>query len=219
METSSADESNDRLDTIVAVLIAVVTVLGALVAWRAAVADDQAGGADTAGLNAAINAEQTRALNHVVAYANYGSYTTYVQNIELGNLLAADLENTPEEEALNLERQAAEAADLAETSLGFFNARYLDRNGRYNIQRQLGEAWAEAAREKDLNPDPHFAAADQQRLKSSRLVAILSLLGVSLVFYTLVETVGARFKLSLLVGGTLLMIIAVVATFMVEWPR
>src|SRR5258705_4820358 len=70
-------ERSQRLETVVAILIAVVTVIGALVAWRSSVADDGAGDADFAGLRASVRAGGTRALNHVHAYENYGSYTNH----------------------------------------------------------------------------------------------------------------------------------------------
>ena len=42
------------MDDLVAILIAVVVVIGAVVAWRASMIDDGAGDADYAGLRSAI---------------------------------------------------------------------------------------------------------------------------------------------------------------------
>ena len=57
----SKAERSQRLETVVAILIAVVTVIGAVVAWRSSVADDGAGDADFAGLRASVRSEETRA--------------------------------------------------------------------------------------------------------------------------------------------------------------
>ena len=64
----NTEEKSSRLETMVAILIAIVAMLGAVVAWRSSVVDDGAGDADYAGLRAAVNAEETRALNFVNAY-------------------------------------------------------------------------------------------------------------------------------------------------------
>ena len=60
---SSDVEQNERLGNIIAVLIALATLIGAVVAWRASVAADGAGDADFAGQRATVNLEQTRALS------------------------------------------------------------------------------------------------------------------------------------------------------------
>ena len=85
MDTSS--QENNRIGTVVAILIAIVTVLAALVTWRSSVAQDGAGDEALAGERAALNVEQTRALNYVNAYESYGDYTTYKRYMALGDLI------------------------------------------------------------------------------------------------------------------------------------
>src|SRR5689334_3777454 len=108
MTAEAAEEKQGSFETIVAILIALVTVAGAIVAWRASVAADGAGDADFAGLQASLNAEETRALNYVDAYEHYGAYTAYRRYLNLGNAIATDIETNPdltEEEAYLLDRQ------------------------------------------------------------------------------------------------------------------
>jgi hypothetical protein len=154
----STTSSESRWQTLAAVLIALVTVAGALVAWRAAVAADAAGDADFAGVQATLNREETRALNTVDAYEAYGAFTAYQRHNALGDLIAQDQANVAtEDEALLLESERADAHDLALASQHLFPNRFLNRDGTYSVQRQLGELWADAAREKNLNPEPQFA--------------------------------------------------------------
>src|SRR6185295_7169277 len=205
----STAERSQRLETVVAILLAIATVIGAVVAWRSSVADDGAGDADFAGLRAAVRAEDTRALNYVDAYENYGAYTNYRRYNDLGDLLAADQATAPEQAATELERQRADNHDLSISNQRLFPNKFLDRDGSYNLNRQLGEMWADAAKENDLNPDPQFVEADQLREKANLLLAAVAVLAVALVFYTLVETFGDRMKYAMvglgslcLVGGT-----------------
>ncbi len=182
----------DHWGTLVAVLIALVTVIGALVAWRASVAADSAGDADFGGLRAALNAEEARALNAVNGYEAYGAFTTYKRHNDLGNLLEEDLASADDPEAL--ESELAEARDLAIANQSLFPNKFLNRDGTYALQRQLGELWADAKREKDVNPTPQFVEADKLRAKTNWVLIALTVLALALVFYTLVEAVGDRLK-------------------------
>lgn len=80
MENAKLVNNDERLQTIIAILIAIATVASAIVAWRASVADDGAGDADFAGHRATLNLEAARALSAVDAYENYRAYTLYRRN-------------------------------------------------------------------------------------------------------------------------------------------
>lgn len=208
---------NNRLRTIVAVLIAVVTVVGALVVWRAAVAVAAAGEAESFGRQALMRAEETRALNAVAAYEDYAAYTAYRRYAMLGDLLAeAMLKVTDARRLLLLDGQRTEAEDLALANRGFFPGRYLDRDGSYALERQLGEMWADAAREGDLNADPYFARADLLRGKANFLLIAAMVLGPALVCFTVVEIVGGRRKYLLVTIGALLAAGAAAAALLID---
>ncbi len=213
---SKAEESG-RLETIAAVLIALVTVIGAIVVWRSSVIEDASGDADFAGLRASINAEETRALNYVNAYENYGAYTTYKRYNDLGDLIAEDMAQAPEDQADVLNSQRADAHDLALANEDLFPNKFLNRDGTYALQRQLGEMWADAAKEKDLKPEPQFAEADSLRDKTNRMLGSVSLLALALVFYTLVESVSERLKYWMVGLGSALMVTGTAVALFIEF--
>jgi hypothetical protein len=213
-----AAERQDRFKTIVALLIAAVTATGAVVAWRAALAADAANNADASGLAATINAEETRALNRVTTYEHYRAYTQYLRFNELGNAIYDDLVNASDEEYTILDRQKTEAWDLA-TELqesGFFISRYLNSDGSYDTAQELDEAWADAARAKDLNPDPHFTLGDRLRAKSTNLVALLIPLALALLLMTVSESLAHQVKYALAGGGTLVLVGCMAALIIIE---
>lgn len=214
-ETPQAD-SNDRFTTLVAIMIALVALIGAVVAWRASVAEDASGDADYAGLRAAINVEETRALNASTAYAQYGAYVTYQRNSALGDLLVEDMALATEDEAIILNSQRADAHDTAIASERLFQQRFLNRDGSYSVQRQLGEMWADASKQRDLKPEPHFAEADRLSAKSSSLLAAVGVLALALVFFTLIESAAGRARYVLFTLGTLLAIGSTVAAIVLE---
>jgi hypothetical protein len=217
--TTASDTSDNRLETFVAVLIALVTVIGAVVAWRASVADDGAGDADFAGLKASLNAEETRALNAVNAFEHYGAYTTYWRYNALGAALEGEVEAADDAAFEALDRQRAEAYDLADANQDLFPNRFLNRDGTYSVARETGEAWADAAREKDLYPDPQYAEADKLRTKSNQLLATITLMGLGLVAFTLVETVEGKLKIAFIALGTLLAAAGTITAVMLELAK
>ena len=215
METNA--ERSRRLETAVALLIALTTVIGALVAWRSSVADEGAGDADFAGLRASVRAEETRALNYVDAYESYGAYTNYKRYNDLGDMLEASQSGTPGEDAAVLERQRADNHDLAISNQRLFPNKFLDRDGSYNVRRQLGEMWADAAKQNDLNPYPQFAEAEQLRTKANWLLAAVAVLAVALVFYTLVESLGDRMQYVMVALGSLSLVAGTLFALFVEF--
>ena len=82
-----------KLETIVALSIALITVVGAVIAWRASVAEDGAGDADFAGLKASLNREETRTVNTVNAYEHYSAYTAYWRYTQMGDALGEALKS------------------------------------------------------------------------------------------------------------------------------
>lgn len=212
-------EKSSPLETLVAILIALATVVGALMAWRASVFADGAGDADFAGLKASLNAEETRALNFVNAYEHYGAYTNYSRYNELGNEIGRELQASTElseEQAFLLQRQQSEAYDLAKANQSLFPNRFLSRQGGYSVQRDMNERWADAARDKDLNPDPQYAEADALRGKTNRMLAALGILSLSLVFFALVESVGDRIKIVMTSLGGIILLASTIFAILIE---
>jgi hypothetical protein len=211
------DDKQDRIKTVVAVLLAAVTVMGAVVAWRAAVASDEAGNADFSGLAATLNAEEARALNAIAGYEDLRAYTDYVRYNEMGNALADALTDAPEDEQTALERQMREAWDLAtEIQDRFFENRYVNADGKYDLPRELDELWADDTLDKDVFPEPYFTRSDQLRAKSTSLVSILIALGVALVLFTLATALTKVIRYILVAGGTLILLGSVVAVIVIE---
>lgn len=218
---SEAGQENNRLSTLVALLIAVVSVSGAVVTWRASVSADGAGDADVAGIRATINLTETNALAAVKGYSDYASFMDYYKYRQTGSQLEEEIaelpEDAPEEEAVALSNELADTYDLTTAASLAFPNEYLNRDGTYGLTRQTGEFVADASREKDVNPQPSFDEADALRSHTDRLLIALSVLVVALLFYTLIETTDSkRAKYLLLAAGTVVFLAGIVGTFLLE---
>lgn len=212
METES---ENSILETIVAILIAVVVVIGALASWRASVIDDAAGDADYAGLRSTIFSVRAQAVNNLNAYESYGNYVSYIRNNKLAGLLAEDLKDAPEDQQDLLTEQMKVANDLADADRSLFDTKYLNRDGSYSVQRQLGVMQADAARENDLDYESQFAEADKGRAKTRNMLFSVMILSIATVFYALVESVEGRARLVMVGLGSLVAIAGIVMAAMV----
>jgi hypothetical protein len=216
---SDDENGGDRFKTVIAILIALVTTVSAVVAWRTALASDAAGNADFAGLTASLRAENTRSSDTATMYANYRAYTDYVRHYRLGAMIGEEMDAAPEADTPAMRHQMNEAYALAINDADFFPGRYLERDLSYDKQRDLGEAWAEEAQKEDLDPQPHFARSDAMRTKTLWLLVAIIVLSASLWFYTLAQTINHSLKYVMAIGGTGFLLLGSAVAFAVDQLR
>jgi hypothetical protein len=183
----------DRFKSFIAVLIAIVTVLGASTAGLAAKTSSDAGDGDFAGMEAAISAQNADLINEINAYEHYRAYTSYVRYFELGFLLYDP--NADEATQAQLFKQQQEVWGVADgIKSTFFESRYINPDGNYDIERELQEAHADDEQNADLDYQPHFNAADRMRDRSSFLTADIIVFAISFWFLMLAQVIENRFK-------------------------
>jgi hypothetical protein len=220
MPATTGAEQPNRFQTVMAILIALVTLIGAALASRTALVGVDAGDEDFYGLAASLNSEETKAVNAVTMYGNYRAYTAFTRYNELGDLISADRDQiTDTVEYDGLTSQMNEAWSLAVDVNYFFPTRYLNRDGLYDVERELGESWAEAASQKDLYPEPHFAAANALRGKVSRLLTIIIILTAAVWFFTLAQSLKHVMRYVFAVGGIGLILVGITMTVFEELLR
>jgi|GEM_PF-1671978 len=210
------EDEDDPFKTWMAILIAIVTLVGAWMGFITAEVSGSAGWSTSVGIDAAINAEMTLTLNSIGLYKHYRAYTDYTRYQTLSDLMSAEAENSLVDGTV-VDR--IEADDLAAVQLPFFLSRYLTRDGGYHSPRELGEAWAEAEQKMDLYPEPSFKEANFYQLQTNRMTALFIVLAFSLVFYTLAETLHRErvfWRWSMGALGTLALIYCIWATLWID---
>ena len=143
---------------------------------------------------AAFNRELVQNINYGQLYSQYRAYTEYLANSELQNQLERALVGSDADAEGNaaLTQELAEAQRKAASSRLFFSMRYLSRDGSYDTERQLGEAWARAEQQTELDPQPYFVDADQQRSIGMQFIWLLLWVTVALCIYELVQYFNER---------------------------
>lgn len=207
-------EKSDSFRTLVSALIAVVTVVGAIIAWRTTVALGDAGGARTSGLLALVEKEDatTRANINVLAILN--SYVAYVRDDSLAKAYQSLADANPERTDLSDSANAFYSA--ANRTLYQIPQPYLDRNDNLDRERLLGETIAEYSKDKDVEPQAHFLAADTSRLKAESLLISLVLLGVALVLLTLADAIENPLRYLCFLWGLGIFSIGTLAMLLIE---
>ncbi len=184
---------NERFKSMMAVIVALVTVLGAMAACMATVAASNAGDSDFAGLEASIRAQKAESINLIYAYQHYRAFTEYSRYLELGNLLYDP--NVDEKTSIANGVVQREVWGVASgISSIFFEPRYISQDGTYDIQRELDEALAEDSQSADLNPSPYFEESDHERNRSSSLTGDMIIFAFSFWFLTVAQVTDKSIK-------------------------
>lgn len=193
----------ESFKSLIAVLTAIVTVLGATAACLASVAVSTAGDNDFAGLDASIRGQKAEIINYVVAYEHYRAFTSYMRYNELGNLLydpTADQDTDARNGAIQREVWGIASG----ISSVFFSPRYITSEGQYDLERELQEEYAKDSQNEDLNPSPYFEESDKQRNISATLTADMIVFAVSFWFLTLAQATEKNIKYVWAVLGILM---------------
>ncbi|MCA1553902.1 MAG: hypothetical protein LC737_05945, partial [Chloroflexi bacterium] len=183
----------NRFSNMVAVLIALVTVVGAIVAWRVSVALSDAGSADTAGLLAVVDNEDATTHATIFALGHQTAYAAFLRDDRLSRALRA-LGDQYTVLANSLDQAATRALD-------YIPRAYLDREENYNVQRDVGEDVAESTINKDVNSKAKFDAADVSRGKAQWLLLMLIGLGGALLMLTSADAIQNALRYLFLVLG------------------
>lgn len=183
----------EKFKSFVATLVAVVTVLGATTACLASVAVSTAGDMDFSGLDASIRAQKAEIINYVNAYEHYRAFTIYKRYDEFGYLIYDP--NADEQAAIKNRALQDEAWGVASgLSAVFFNPRYINSDGQYDLERELQEEWAFDAQTEDLNAAPYFEQSDAERRRSAFLTANMITFAVSFWFLTVAQVTNKKIK-------------------------
>lgn len=209
-------EEKDPIEHWTAILIAIVTVIAAVVAWRASVAADAAGDEDYDGVKAVINIQEVKSLSTVEAYQHAQAYANYRRYAETSADLEEAMKTAPANRKKELGEQKSEADALVDSKLKMFPNKFMDRKDRYHADSEIGELVANQAKIRDLDPVPHFENAEVQRTKAENLLLGVVFMTLGLVCLTLVETLEGGGRKGMLVLGILLSLGGSLFAFMVE---
>jgi hypothetical protein len=217
----------ERFETVVAVLIALVTVATAVVVWRASLLSSEATGAERAGIIDTLKAQAATAENLAYLYQQEAelaqSHLLVQVQIDYLRGQAAEFEaqagGTGVAAVLNAESDALTmvAQAMASTTPLISDARYRRADGTLDFQARLADLAAETPDLAALDPTVSFATADGLDDRSLYLGGTLVVFALALFGLTLAQITRRRIRWLFLTGGVVLTVVAIVAAAGVEF--
>jgi hypothetical protein len=219
-EQQEEDERGDRFKTLVAILIAIVSLAGAALAYRITLASGNADDADVTGIVSTVNLHQARVASEAELYRDLRAYLQGRIHNQLSHSLFAERDEYPAGDPARdqLWDEAWIETRIAEAYLNeiYVPPEHLRPDGSYDGQAALNLSMAHRALELDFDRERHFAEADHLRSKVQLLIGVALVLGVVLLFYTLAEVTKRTAKYVFLVLGTATLVLAIIAALVIE---
>ncbi len=219
---ASLERKDDRFKTAVAILIALVSLAGAVLAWRISTIEGNAADADVSGIVSRISWQQARAASENDVYSDSRVYL----QVRIHDLLSRDLVAEAEElpyDSPDRDRMWDEGwteTYVAEEYLDQITilSDYIRPDGSYDGQAAQDIDMAERSLTNDFDPaGRHFAEADRMRIKTLWLTGLALFLSLSLVFYTLAEVIVHPVKYLCVIAGSLIFVLFFVIWPIIEW--
>ena len=183
-------EANVR--AVIAVSIAVVSVLGALVAWQATVIGEEAAKSDGLGLQEVTLRVQEEAKHQATVDEDVRIFALYHEHIDAAALLSADADRVRQSDprlATNLDAQAQDELLLARTVHDYFQAaRWIGPNDTsYPTQYVLDYLNANDPNTEKIRPEADFARGRALHWQTVLLIGLVAVFVAALVFLTLAQ--------------------------------
>jgi len=202
------EPGSSRYSTFLAIMIAVVSVIGAFIAWRGSVAFSNAGSADTRGVLALVDDQMVQAQAGSVVLGDKIGFAAFKANERVSTLL----EQVPgyEEVAAAFRAAARSARD------DYIRQSYIDRREAFDESRALAQTREQLSFKKDLHPQPHFDEADQARTKGGWMLFALVWFGAAIVCMTLADAIQNAMRHIFFVLGLGMFVLGSVLAVIVE---
>jgi len=197
---------SDRLGLVLAILLALIGLFGALIAWRLSDADLAASDAARAGL--AATRERSRAVltSEAEVTQSQGAWLRY----ELSHRRAEALR------AAGQPVEALRAAKEAASHWAFVRSEFMRPDGTYDIATHRRTTLAQLASGSDLDPARHFAQAAAHEDRQQRLALSGILVAGTLPFLALGTVTRRRVRMFAALTGSALFLLSV-AVLVVTW--
>ena len=205
-----------HINTVIAFTISILTLFSGLLGWQMGNISGNASGAYALAQRAELNAQKVISTNTMNAYENHRAFLGYKNYFDQYKLVSLQLDvakkANPVDQALvtQLSGQRDELQLLYLSSLKLFPNRFINRDGTYNLQEQIGQMIASDKRKFDINPDPHLAQGRRYAAQTRSMQIALIILAVSLFCFAIVSTVS-NLKRSLMLAMTALGYITAIA--------
>jgi hypothetical protein len=211
-ETTEA-KSGDRFQAAVAILIALVSVISAVVVWRASMAAGSGSAVDHRGLVDTVKYEAACAQTVAMLYqeadyvTQHALYQARVDTLQAQDSAAASTE--------------AEWVSQIVVNLALFtpmttDSDYQTAGGGVDLDKRLDDIRAADPDLRDMDPQQQFTDADQYYTEAQVLISFVIVFAVALFFLTLAEITRHKIRVGLAAIGTVIFLIGLSGVVIAE---
>jgi hypothetical protein len=190
---------SSRLEVLVALLIAIVSLTTAFSVWRTNTVGSSASDESRQGLIDAVKKQAFANENWRKAYQEAAFAHSYAIDAASAETLAASSDPAAQAQAKNIKKYLLPNMQLLAAPLAV-DKKYARSDGTYDIQKRFDDLQAES-KQVDLDPQASFKRADSLFAQQRWLVVGSVLLAISLFWLGLAQISGARKRfVTMLIG-------------------
>jgi hypothetical protein len=204
-----------RLDIVIAILIAIVSITFAFAAWRISLVSSSAGDANRLGILDAIKKQAATNENWHQTYleANFAeNYAVYLAEVEA---LESSGDPAAAAQAFNMRQYLLPSLQVLADPMAT-DPTYQNPDGTYDIQKRFRDIESVNPDLRDLDPQESFQLADRYYSEQRWLTVATVLLAISLFWLALAEISGKRWRTPVLIIGAGIYGVGLVALVVIE---
>jgi hypothetical protein len=214
-----SESTSSRFETYLAVCIAIATVLGAVLAARATLLNDDANEADQIGIASTLDLALAQSSHEAQRAQNLTAFLDFATQRRSAELMVQEMNQLNPADPLwqQLDDESSAEWNKAINSRYFFDSNYYDKlSNTWDQQTFMDGKLVEAASLQDLNPEPHFTSADDGRVKATKFVGGIAVLSAALFCFAVANVIRYRIKYAVAALGTLILIGSAVVAILIE---
>lgn len=204
-----------RLEVVIAILIALVSLTTALAAWRTNIVGSNAAEANRQGLIDALKKDAFQNENWRKAYEEAGYAATFAIESAAADAMDASKDESQRAVSKNLRQFLLPSLQLLSDPLGT-DEKYLKSDGTFDIEKRLANLEAENSDLTALDPVASFELADQYTAEQRWLTVGTVLLAISLFWLGFAEILSGRGRIINMVFGMGVYLFGLLFFFIVE---
>lgn len=189
-----------RMDVAIAVLIALVSLITALAAWRTNIVGSNAAGMTRQGMIDALKKGAAQNENWRKVYEEAGYAATFAIESAAADAMDASDDESLKAASKNVRQYLLPNLQLLSEPLGTQD-KYLQSDGTYDLEKRFVDLEAETPDLQALNPSAAFDLADRYAAEQRWLTVGTVLLAISLLWLGLAEILRGRGRAINLVLG------------------
>ncbi len=214
MTEEEKQDHSERFEIIIAITIAIVSLIAAYLGGWSALIESEATGARVSGVIATVNREKAKVTSSTWMFQDLRAYAEYQRLSTLAEVTTADAVAAQElgdvAGAQSLRQQALAYRTAANAAGTFFAQEYVNADGSFDEETYLEHQMRFEVRNRDVDPEDDYQDAVELSEQAYSLVIVIRGLAIAITLLIIAHITKSKLRYAWFVGG-----LAVFAGFMV----